>query len=381
MSSSTSVRPSSSRPIAFSAVVAFLFVLAVGSMRASECNASFPLESGKHLGWEGADAAYSIPLPDGRDVWIFGDTLYGPERRVVGKDPQMVHNSLGISTCKDGQWHLQYVLKHDAAGNALSYFSPADSTHWYWALDGFYANGNLWVTLLCIRHPSKPAPEGFDFETCGSDLAQISELDRNPQQWQVSVHPLVADGVIAYPSASAVVNDSYAYIFALYENGTHPLLATRIPLNKLTAPAANLQYLAADGSWKHGFDPAKAKVVMPHGSSELSIRYHPALKKWLAVMVDPAPFSGKIIMRTAPSVTGPWTNGEVIYQIPEMQPGPTRDKNVFCYAGKEHPELEKGSDLVFTYVCNTMDVSELPTHKDIYYPKVTQRPIPPDALR
>ncbi|HEX5285277.1 MAG TPA: DUF4185 domain-containing protein [Bryocella sp.] len=322
-----------------------------------------------------------MPLPDGRDVWIFGDTLYGPKRSVVGQTPRMVHNSLGISTCKGGKWHLQYVVKHGASGDAQSYFSPLDSTHWYWAMDGFYSNGDLWVTLLCIRHSSKHAAAGFDFETCGSDLAQVSHLERNPQQWEVTIHKLVPDGVGAYPSAAAVVNDGYAYLFALYEKGTRPLLATRVPLKKLSEPAANLQYLAMDGTWKRGFDPLKAKVIMQHGSSELSIRYHPALKKWLAVMVDPALFSGKIIVRTAPAITGPWTEGEVVYEIPEMQPGPTRDKNVFCYAGKEHPELETGSDLLFTYVCNTMDTSELTTHRDIYYPQVVRRGVPASATR
>lgn len=361
-------------------MMAFFLMIAVGSVHA-ECDAAFPLQSGKPLSWQGADAAYSVPLPDGRDVWIFGDTLYGPERRVVGQTPQMVHNSLGISTCKDSQWHLQYVVKHDASGNAQSYFSPAGPTHWYWAMDGFYANGDLWVTLLCIRHASKRAPGGFDFETCGSDLAQVSNLERDPQQWKVTIHKLVPDGVGAYPSAAAVVNDGYAYLFASYETGTRPLLVTRIPLEKLAEPAANLQYLAADGTWKSGFDPAKAKVVMQHGNTELSVRYHPTLKKWLAVMVDPASFSSKIIVRTAPDLTGPWTEGEVIYEIPEMQPGPKRDKNVFCYAGKEHSELETGSDLLFTYACNTMDVSELPTHRDIYHPQVVRHPLPTNITR
>jgi hypothetical protein len=216
----------------------------------------------------------------------------------------------------------------------------------------------------------------MDFETCGSDLAQIAHLDRDPDHWQVTIHPLVPDGVKAYPSAAAVMNDGYAYIFALYEEGTRPLLATRIPVSGLASPSTNIEYLAADGSWKPGFDPAKAKEVMKHGSSELSIRYHPSLKKWLAVMIDPAPFSDKIIVRTAPRLLGPWSEGEVIYVVPEMQPGPRRDKNVFCYAGKEHPELETGSDLVLTYVCNSMDVPELATHRDIYYPQVLRLPLP-----
>ena len=337
----------------------------------AQCKAAFPLEPGKAMGWQGGDAAYSIPLPDGRDVWIFGDTLYGPERAVTGHDPRQVHNSLGVSTCAHGNWNLDYVIKRAADGSAESFFSPADPKHWYWALDGFYANGDLWVTLLCIRHPAQAQPWAMDFETCGSDLAQISHLDRDPQQWQVTIRPLVADGVHAYPSAAAVVHDGYAYVFALYEQGSRPLLATRIPLAKLTEPAANLEYLAKDGDWKRGFEPPLAKEVMTHGSTELSVRYHPALHQWTAVMFDPDLFSDKVMLRHAPSLTGPWSEGDVIYRVPEMQAGPKRDKNVFCYAGKEHPELEKGArDIVFTYVCNTMNIPGLLTNLNIYHPQV-----------
>ena len=364
----------------FLARLSFLFTFLVAFLgataHAAGCPASFQLEKGGPLSWQGADAAYSIPLPGGRDVWIFGDTLYGPQRRVVGEDPRMVHNSLGISTCKDGHWQLKYVVKHDASGHALSYFSSAEPAHWYWALDGFYANGDLWVTLLCIRKSSKPARAGFNFESCGSDLAQVSHLERDPQDWRVTVHPLVPDGVKAYPSATTVVRDGYAYLFALYEKGAYPLLATRIPLTGLTAPAAHLEYLATDGTWKPGFDPVHAKAVMARGSTELSIRYHPQLKHWLAVMVDPGWLSGKVLLRTAPDLTGPWSEGSVIHHISEMQPGRHRDNNVFCYAGKEHPELEGSRELVFTYVCSTMNVPDLATHRDIYYPQVIRQPMP-----
>ena len=359
-----------------------LFVLALISIpsaaRASTCIPRFSLEKGKTLGWEGADAAYSIPLSDGRDVWIFGDTLYGTSREVTGHDPRQVHNTLGISTCDaQGNWHLDYVVKHDAAGHAESYFSPTNPEHWYWAMDGFYARGDLWVTLLCIRHAAKASPWAMDFETCGSDLAQVSGLDRDPQHWDVKIRPLVADGAKAYPSATTVVDGNFAYLFALYESGSRPLLVTRIPLNGLDRPAANLQYLAADGAWKPGFDPAHAFAVMEHGGSELSIRYHPDLKQWVAVILDPTGgFSDKVLLRTAPNLTGPWSEGEVVYHIPEMLPSATRDKNVFCYAAKEHPEFEAHGQLLFTYVCNTMDVPSLVTNQKIYFPQVVSVPMP-----
>jgi Domain of unknown function (DUF4185) len=366
-------------------VLAALFFAAHAHASATPCNAAFAPETGKSLGWQGADAAYSIPLPDGRDVWIFGDTLYGTQRVVDGNDPRMVHNSLGISTCSGGHWKLRYILRHDGNGQPISFFSPADHAHWYWALDGFYANGDLWVTLLCIRHSTKTsAPAGMDFETCGSDLAQISGLNRDPEHWQITVHPLVPDGVKAYPSATTVVYDGYAYLFALYENGTRPLLVTRIPLAGLNDPAAHLEYLGDDDVWHPGFDPAHAKQVMSQGSPELSIRYHPELKQWLAVSFDPAVFSDRIILRTAPNLTGPWTDphdAATLYRVPEMQAGPKHDKNIFCYAGKEHPELEASGDIVFTYVCNTFSPPELTSRPDIYLPQIIREPMMPTASR
>lgn len=361
------------------AAIAALLCVATACASPTPCNASFARETGRQFGWQGADAAYSIPLPDGRDIWIFGDTLYGAERVVNGNDPRMVHNSLGISTCKHGHWSIHYVLRRDAEGRPVSFFSPADQAHWYWALDGFCANGDLWVTLLCIRHSATPAPAGMDFETCGSDLAQISGLNRDPEDWTVTVHTLVPDGVKAYPSATTVVHNGYAYLFALYEHGTRPLLVTRIPLAGLGEPAAHLQYLGKDDAWHAGFDPALAKQIMVQGSPELSIRYHPALKQWVAVSFDPSSFSDRIIMRTAPDLTGPWTDvrdAKTLYRVPEMQAGPGHDKNIFCYAGKEHPELEVRGDIVFTYVCNTFSPPELTTRPDIYLPQVVREPMP-----
>lgn len=359
-------------------VVALLFAgaSAFAASTGSSCTPVFPLQRGQPVGWLGADAAYSIPLPDGRDVWVFGDTLYGEHRVVNGSTPQMTRNSVGISTCKAGRWSLQYVIRKDAQGHPVSFFQPQHPDTWYWALDGFVAGKDLWVTLLCVRNaPAKSAAMGF--ETCGTDLARIDSPGPDPQQWKIDYFPLVPDGAHAYPSATAVVDGPDAYIFALNEKGSRPLEATRIPLAGLTDPQKNVEYLASTGQWQPGFDPTAAQEVMHKGSPELSIRYHPELKRWLAVMFDPDAFSSKILLRTAPALTGPWSEGQVIFTVPEMQPStPGYDKNTFCYAAKEHPEFERG-DLVFTYVCNTFDVPKLATNFGIYFPRVVRMPMPP----
>lgn len=357
----------------FSVTTAF----AVG--RDSDCTPSFPLRAP----WFGADAAYSVPLPDGRDVWIFGDTLYGEKRTVTGNDPQMVHNTLGISTCIDGKWKIDYAIKRGANGTPDSFFKPQrnDGTY-YWALDGVEHNNELWITLVCVRN--KPNSDAFalGFEVCGTDLAHVTGLNNDPQDWKIAYFPLVPEAVHANPSASALIEGDYLYIYTLYEQASRPQILTRIPLSGLDDPKKNLQYLGSDDKWHGGIEPAKAKVIMKTGASEMSVRYHPELKKWIAVMVDPQIFSDKVIFRTAPSMTGPWTDGEVIYRIPLLRKDdPKYDPDTFCYAGKEHPEFEGPGELLFTYVCNTMKPKKLEAETNIYFPQVIRMPMPDVAKK
>lgn len=367
--------PSFARYLAISVFVTFLAALAVGQTQPHfDCTPAFSAVKP----WQGGDAAYSIPLPDGRVVWIFGDTLYGDNREIVGKDPRMVHNTIGVSTCKNGKWHIDYSIKRDAKGDFDSFFKPQknDGTY-YWALDGVHYKNELWITLVCVRN--KPNSDAFalGFEICGTDLAHVTGIKGDPQTWKVSYSPLVEEAVHANPSASTLIEGNDLYIYTLYEKGNRPQILTRIPLKGLNDPKKNLQYLGNDDQWHNGIDPEKAKVVMKAGASEMSVRYHPELKKWVAVHVDPTIFSDKVLLRTAPALTGPWTDGQIIYTIPIMQKNaPNYDKDTFCYAGKEHPEFEKSGELVFTYVCNTMAPKKLETNNAIYFPQVVRMKMP-----
>jgi Domain of unknown function (DUF4185) len=186
--------------------------------------------------------------------------------------------------------------------------------------------------------------------------------------------------VHANPSASTVIEDNYFYIFTLDEHEKRPEILTRIPLAGLNDPSHNLQYLDTEGKWQPGLEPAKAKVVMEHGASEMTVRYHPDLKKWIALLVDPDIFSAKVLLRASPSLTGPWTSGEVVYNIPELQKDLRGyDVDTYCYAGKEHPEFEGRDELVFTYVCNTMKPQKLVKELNIYFPKVVRMKMPVTA--
>ncbi len=109
----------------------------------------------------------------------------------------------------------------------------------------------------------------------------------------------------------------------------------------------------------------------------MTVRYHPELKKWIAVLSYPKLFSDKIVVRSASQLAGPWSKGKVIYRIAQMQKGKAGyDKDTFCYAAKEHPEFRRPGSLLLTYVCNTMNVRKLTSELDIYFPQVVRVPFP-----
>jgi hypothetical protein len=103
--------------------VTLILFLAATSLAAppdtSQCIPSFPFQGE----WLGADAAYSIPISEGRVVWIFGDTMIGKERVVTGDIPRMVRNSIGVSTCDASKgWKIEYVIRKDNSGQSLDFF-------------------------------------------------------------------------------------------------------------------------------------------------------------------------------------------------------------------------------------------------------------------
>jgi hypothetical protein len=296
-----------------------------------------------------------------------------------GEDPRMVRNSIGVSTCSSGKWSINYFMRRSASGQPVDFFQSPDQHHWYWAMDGFVNDGVLYVTLLCVRQKAKTPAEPYGFDTCGAELARVTDLGENPRNWTLEYFRLAAPETRAFPSATAVVSGAYAYIFALDEKpSTRPLILTRIPLSHLDSADESIEYYARDGSWKSGFVPSDAEAVMRTGSSELSVRYHPELKKWVAILVDPNG-TGVILMRTADQIEGPWTEGRALYQLPELTED-SREKhpNWICYAGKEHQEFSKPATALVTYVCNSLVPRELLGEPDLYVPKVVVLPIASD---
>src|SRR5258708_28997711 len=58
-------------------------------------------------GWTGADGTYSLPLPDGTNLWMWSDSYIGtvdPTTRLRTNDLFSAHNSLTVLNQTTGSW-------------------------------------------------------------------------------------------------------------------------------------------------------------------------------------------------------------------------------------------------------------------------------------
>ena len=116
----------------------------------------------------------------------------------------MVHNSLGISTCEDGEWNLTYYIKDYDESAPKGFFNSNTTDYFYWALDGIYHKETLWITLLRIEFIPN---NSLGFQTCGTDLAKVTNIDLDPQDWVIEIQELVPNGTQAYPGATAFIEE------------------------------------------------------------------------------------------------------------------------------------------------------------------------------
>jgi hypothetical protein len=332
------------------------------TIRTSPCVPTFPYKDG----WLGGDAAYSIALAPGKDLWLFGDSFVGQSAALTRSGSRFVRNAIAISTCDEsGVWRINYYWGNRGGSVPKAFFETNTEKYWYWPLDGFVFQKRLYVTLAQLEN--NPNEKIFSFKTAAVVLAKVSNMGAPPDQWRIEYSKLT-EGSTFYPGSTVVVHQRHAYFFVLNEKQRQMILS-RVPLEKLDEPAANLQYFAKDKTWKLGLNGADALVIIETGHSEMSVRYHPKIKQWVAVTGGDF-MSNKIMMRTAPDLTGPWSQWQAVHEFSEMNPKAAgHDPDTWCYAVKEHIEFASPDKLLITYACNSFKFEKQVANMSIYRPQ------------
>jgi hypothetical protein len=361
-----------------SAFLASSLVLPLALMAYDSVPPAFPCQQG----WLGGDVAYSIPLDDSnRVLWLFGDSYVRNDSVLRREDANIVHNTIAIRTSDGTNQTINYYWQDQNSSRPHAFFSSGNVDWKYWPEDGFVYNGKLYVCLARVQFTDDSL---FGFQLIGVDLASVSNPQDPPPNWQIS-YSQISSSVDKFPGIATAVDGEYAYLFTVLDDDDHrrnrPIYLARIPLSALdTNPHTSLEYLAAGNTWKAGPIGWDAMAVMDRGVTEMTVKWHPNINRWVAVQMSNEFPAHRIWRRQAPSLAGPWSAPVSIYSLPEYSWWDHwfgRDR--FFYAGKEHSEFlnpTNGSGIV-TYVGNSFSWWDVQEDLSLYVPRVARRTIDP----
>lgn len=310
--------------------------------------------------WTGGDSTYSIPMRDGRLVWVFSDTFLGEVADDGSRplDSPFLNNSFVVQDRRD---RLSTVT---GPGDTSLIVPPTDEpSGWYWVGDGLQTQrGDIQLVALRFWHGGGGA---FDF---GWESNHLATFDRRTLELE-SFTELPSESGVQWASWIAEVpgNGRYTYIYGVDDGGlVKSMHIARVRGRDLTG---EWEYWTGSG-WSDVETDSVA--VMDGVANEYSVsRYRDG---YLLITQDTNElFSRNIVAYTSCSPTGPFQPAGLVYQMPEVgAAGSYGNPNVWGYNAHEHPELRTRDTLLITYNVNSFDSSELYTDASIYRPRFVE---------
>lgn len=313
--------------------------------------------------WLGGDACYSVPLGEGRILWLFGDSFVDPAGSGDRRRSRMVRNTLAIQHGADPAAARVTFHWGEAGDGAPAAFFADDGEHGYWPLHGVRLEGG---PLLLFQTVVRATPgEGLGFAIDGWRIRRIDGVDGEPARWRATA---LRPPPTPFPCTvgTAVWRDG-DHVVALGTGGgaVHTGLLCRFAVADLLADRVAPQWWNGS-AWAPADAAPGPAFVMPEAGPECSL-HRERDGSWLHV-TSRGFGATTLALRSAPAPQGPWGELTPVYTPPE-----SRGPRPFVYAGKAHPELDAGPGwLAVTYAANAWDFAALFTpdgQRELYWPR------------
>lgn len=314
-------------------------------------------------GWTGGDGTLSIPLPDGRTLWLFGDSFLG----TVGPDGSRPTDAPLVRNClviQDGA-RLE-TLRGGTPGTPEAFLVPEDPEAWYWPGDGTIAGRQVMI----FYHRYRQVSEGMWGWDCDGTVIAVLAL---PGLAVKRVTELAATGGVVY-GAALIERDAWVYIFGTEWRGNrNHLHVARTADHDLEA---SWQFWTGD---RWASEATASRAIMAGVGRQFGVV---VLGEGLGLVTMDLrqPFSNRIVLYTAQAPTGPWQGPVEIWQAPEA------NREVAAYNAFVHPQFAGPAGQLISYNLNHVhDPGALYADAALYRPRfiradlelLVHRPSPP----
>jgi hypothetical protein len=351
-------------------VVMVLSFLGVAQAKAAQArfDVDFTTSFQRTNGWVAGDGAISVPLSDGRVLWLFGDSHLDDLDSKTGTMPclfQMRNAGLVMGRASDPSNAVTLAGK---GPGFRSWFEPSTNIdEWVWPGCGFQSKSFVYVYLFALR---KTAAGGmWGFESTGQDLWAKVHF---PELKEISYLALPPFNGIAFGNGF-VEEGKYVYAFGGKQKG----IASDLFVGRFASEKPESKWEFWDGKrWSENVTNA---APVGRGAST-SLHVCKLRNKYLLTTsaFSVAADQGKdIFVSTSAGPTGPFSPLKSIYTIDDRYEGHLP----FFYFPVSHPELiNEKHELLVTYSINgyepaikaCVDGRAIPDH---YRPKAIRVPL------
>lgn len=306
-------------------------------------------------GWTGGDGTYSVPLPGGRVLWMFGDsfldTVYADRSRPASG---LVRNVF----CIQHGANLLTLVSGTLDDPQPFVNTPDPDNNWYWPGDGTVSGDTVFVYMMNFVRTGTGA---WDFAYVKTDLIAFAL----PSVTELSRITVSADPDILY-GACVMEDGGYLYIYGSESSGLNKYChVARVPLTSVYSPWE--YYNNTMDTWSASPPPvADGRLARSHSSLvDVSSQFSVFYKDGMYHLVTQEGFLGPTIYSySGNSPTGPWRQRQILYITPETS------GSIFTYNAFVHPEYQNAAGYtLLSYNLNTSDFGELFSDADSYRPK------------
>ncbi len=316
-----------------------------------------------NAGVTGGDGMYSIPLPDGRSVFLMGDSYTSPvENGARSTSSHMFRNTYQIYD--NGK--VTAITSGDNHSAAVPEDYPNEEK-WYWPGHGFVVGDTLYVFQF-LMYQGADGMWGFRFER--THLLEYSL----PSLTLLRDTPIPYSGPSSVIYGAAALNDGdYLYIYAQIEKESDDMFnpVSVVSCARATAEDIRTKWEYYDGTGWSG-NPDDAAVLSGLSDVPVSSQFNVfrLRDKYVLLTRHKVLWEGRIFTYTSDTPYGPWENKKQIFLIPDLG-----NADWFSYNAMAHPQFEENGRILVSYNVNTDVFAQQFSDVESYRPRFFWCPV------
>lgn len=306
----------------------------------------------------GGDGMYSILLPDGRSIFMMGDSYIGTVTNGQRSGSDHMYRNTYIVYSK-GKVSAIYGANGNKNSSAAVPPEYPDEKKWYWPGHGF-VDGNKLYIFQTLMYQGSGDMWGFRYET-----THILEYNL-PGLELVKTTPIPFNGSENIHYGMAALKDGeYVYMYAQVDvtNDMNPISEVLVARSMMNNLYTGWEYYTGSG-WStnaSAIEKLKGLTSVPVSSQFNVFR----LRDKYVLLTQKKTFnSGEIYTFTADTPYGPWGNKQLIFKTYEQD-----IPHLFTYNAMAHPQFEKDGMLLISYNVNTEVFAEQFSDVSTYRPR------------